>query len=140
VGSLDRIYSQHTNKTGFVMRKLHIIVLLLGIILSAMYFSKRMAVQTLVDEKESVVPVNPLPPPKVDPPRKKTYDEAIADISEGELQKHLEYLCSAELEGRMSGKKGNVVAADYLKKIYESFGLDTTYQKIQYQKNESWAK
>jgi len=127
---LDKIYSQHTNKSGFAMRKLPLVVLSLGIILFAVYVSKRAAIPPPVAQEEFVPPVKPLPPPDVDPPRKKTYEEAIADISEDELRKHLEYLCSAELEGRMSGKKGNVVAAEYLKKIYESFGLDTTYQKF----------
>lgn len=121
------------------MRKLPLVVLSLGIILLAVYISKR-DVPPPIAEKEFVPPVNPLPPPDVDPPRKKTYDEAIADISESELQKHLEYLCSAELEGRMSGKKGNVVAADYLKKIYESFGLDTAYQKFNIQRMNAGPK
>jgi len=122
------------------MRKLQLVVIALSIFLLAVYVGKRMVVVPPVVQKEFVPPKKPLLPPEVKPPPKKTYDEAIADISEEELQKHLEYLCSAELEGRMSGKKGNVIAAVYLKKIYESFGLDTNYQKFNIQRMNAGPK
>jgi Zn-dependent M28 family amino/carboxypeptidase len=39
-------------------------------------------------------------------------------------------LASDELEGRMSGKHGNVVSGEFVKKQYESFGLPTMYHKF----------
>jgi len=63
-------------------------------------------------------------------PKEYTYEEALAAINKKDLKANLEYLASDELEGRMSGKKGNVLAADFVKKKYESFGLDTMYQKF----------
>lgn len=117
------------------MRKLDLIVFSLGIVLLAAYVGKQQVIPLPIAEKEEFVPPEkPLPPQPEVVPQKKTYEEAITDISESEIQKHLEYLSSAELEGRMSGKKGNVIAAEYLKKMYESFGLDTTYQKFNIQR------
>jgi hypothetical protein len=60
-----------------------------------------------------------------------TFDEALASITSKELKEHLYYLASDELEGRMSGKKGNVTAATYIKKFHEDNDLDTEYQKFQ---------
>lgn len=114
------------------MRKLQLVVITLGVLMLAVYVGKMQPFkQQPPPQAEIKQPIEkPLPPPDVNPPPPKTLEQAVADISEAELQKHLEYLCSAELEGRMSGKKGNVVAAEYLKKIYESFGLKTAYQKF----------
>lgn len=59
-----------------------------------------------------------------------TYEEALDSINIDQLKKTLNYLASDELEGRMSGKKGNVVAAEFIKKEYESYGLPTEYDKF----------
>ena len=75
-----------------------------------------------------VAPVNgstPLPPAK-----EHTVAEAVTAIKRAELEKDLRYLASDELEGRMSGKKGNVTAAKYIKEKYESYGLKTMYHKF----------
>jgi hypothetical protein len=115
------------------MRRLPLIVITLGIILLAVYIGKKAGEQKPVAQnpppklEQKPDPVKPPSPPIVKP---KTYEEALASISEGEIRQHLEYLCSQELEGRMSGKKGNILAAEYIKKIYESYGLQTTYQKF----------
>ena len=113
------------------MRKLPLLVLSLGIILLVVWISKRPVEQKQVAkppfQNEQVKPVDPVKPPIVKP---KTYEEALASISESEIKQHLEYLCSQDLEGRMSGKKGNILAAEYIKKIYESYGLQTAYQKF----------
>jgi hypothetical protein len=79
-------------------------------------------------------------PPKVSPPidvgtpipepKEYTLEEAIQAIDRPELEKDLRYLASDELEGRMSGKKGNVLAAKYIKDKFESFGLKTMYHKF----------
>jgi hypothetical protein len=67
---------------------------------------------------------------KVDPPKEITLEDALKSISKEELQKDLIYLASEELEGRMSGKKGNVVAAEFIKHKFESFGLESVYHKF----------
>ncbi len=114
------------------MRKLHVIALLLGFALFVAYRVKtdRAANETPIAE----VPTRPIPTepvePEPEPPREYTLDEAIASINEEELKKDLYYLASQELEGRMSGKKGNIVAADFIKKKYESYGLPTMYDKF----------
>jgi hypothetical protein len=58
------------------------------------------------------------------------FEDAIKNISKLEIEKNLNYLASQELEGRMSGKKGNVAAAAFIKEKFESFGLETTYHKF----------
>lgn len=91
------------------------------------------ALLTFKDEKKvqqappHVIVHTPIAPPDV---KEATFDEALASIKEADLKKDLEYLASKELEGRMSGKKGNVVAADFIKKQFESFGLETMYHKF----------
>lgn len=66
----------------------------------------------------------------VDPPKEITVEDALTNITKEELEKYVTYLASDELEGRMSGKKGNIVAADFIKKKMESFGLETMYHKF----------
>ena len=75
-----------------------------------------------------VAPVDPTPPPSY------TFDDALASINEAEIKSNLYYLASDELEGRMSGKKGNVTAADFIKKQFEEFGLETEYQRFSIQR------
>ena len=69
--------------------------------------------------------ITPIPESK-----ESTFEEALASITSKELEEHLRYLASDELEGRMSGKKGNVVAATYIKDFHEENNLDTEYQKF----------
>ncbi len=45
------------------------------------------------------------------------------DVTVGELQRHIMYLASDELEGRRSGTKGNELAANYIAKEFKSYGL-----------------
>lgn len=49
-------------------------------------------------------------------------------FQESKFKDILTYLASDELEGRMSGKKGNVTAANYIKEKFKSFGLDVKTQ------------
>lgn len=58
------------------------------------------------------------------------FDKILNEIDQNNIEKNLRYLSSNELEGRMSGKKGNVLAFDFLKKEFEKFGLQTAYQKF----------
>lgn len=71
-------------------------------------------------------------PEQVVPPSIKevTFDDALDSITTEELKKDLYYLSSEELEGRMSGKRGNVVAAEFIKKKFEDFGLETFCHKF----------
>lgn len=62
--------------------------------------------------------------------KKYSFEEACNQINGQEIKKDLEYLASDELEGRMSGKKGNVVAAEFIKNRCESYGLKTMYDKF----------
>ncbi len=67
---------------------------------------------------------------EVPPIEKFTYDDAVNSITKDTLKTDLYHLASDRFEGRMSGKKGNVEAADFIKKKYETFGLETTYHKF----------
>lgn len=112
------------------MRKLQLIVLVLGVMLLVVYASKNPKLLPHFVQPPIVEP-QVIEPPK---PIEKTYEEALASISEIDLKKHLEYLASEELEGRMSGKKGNIAAAEFIKKLYEGFGLETMYHKFNIQR------
>ena len=46
-----------------------------------------------------------------------------ADERSDRLQQHVKYLASEELEGRAPGKKGNVLAAEYIKDQFKKIGL-----------------
>lgn len=71
------------------------------------------------------------PPIIVEPPKfEEQYQKALDSITKDELKVSLEYLASKELEGRMSGKKGNVLAAEFVEKAYSRYGLPTMYQKF----------
>lgn len=67
-------------------------------------------------------------PPK--PPQSFSFQDALNSIDEVEIKKDLYYLASQELEGRMTGKRGHIVAADYIKKRCEELGLPTMYHKF----------
>lgn len=54
----------------------------------------------------------------------------LDSITLKELKEDLYYLASDELEGRMSGKKGNITAADFIKKHFEKLGIQCEYQKF----------
>lgn len=60
-----------------------------------------------------------------------TFDSAVTSISQDTLKTDLYYLCSTDLEGRMSGKAGNKAAADYIKSRFERCGLQTMYHRFQ---------
>ena len=66
-----------------------------------------------------------------------TVDDAVKSITRDVLKKDLYHLASEELEGRMSGKKGNVVAAKYIKDKYESFGLEAMYDRFKIRRMNS---
>lgn len=113
--------------------------------IGAVLLALAMGVVFVLQERNNQQPMTQTPPwnqpwqpngpepwqePPVEPPKDFTLDEAVASIDEAELKKDLEYLASQELEGRMTGKRGNVIAADFIKKKFESYGLQTMYHKF----------
>lgn len=74
--------------------------------------------------------VIPQADPVPQPQKPATLEEAVDSIDEETLKKDLYYLASEELEGRMSGKQGNIVAAEFIKDKFEDFGLDTMYDEF----------
>ncbi|TAK60169.1 MAG: hypothetical protein EPO24_06950, partial [Bacteroidetes bacterium] len=49
--------------------------------------------------------------------------EKLPDITQPELQAHVKYLSSEELQGRKSGEPGNEQAAKYIEQEFKSYGL-----------------
>ena len=54
------------------------------------------------------------------------------DITVEEARKTLSYLASDEMEGRKPGNPGNFIAVSFIKKEFESYGLETHLQKFTY--------
>ena len=86
--------------------------------------------QQPVQEPVAPIPVEPVTPWQPPPAIPHTTEDAVASISSEELKKDLYYLASDELEGRMSGKRGNVTAAQFIKDKFESYGLPTMYDRF----------
>ena len=61
---------------------------------------------------------------------KATFEQALNSINLKDLKTDLEYLASQDLEGRMSGKKGNKIAAEFIKNKFDNLGLKTVFQKF----------
>lgn len=78
--------------------------------------------------------------PIIEPPKQSTPDESRELINEQDCLKNLVFLSSDELEGRMSGKKGNALAAEYIKKEFEKYGLKTTFHKFKINKTNPGPK
>src|SRR5690606_28304843 len=55
-------------------------------------------------------------------------------ITTTDLERHLNYLASDELEGRDTGAKGQKLAADYLAEFYKGLGLNGPVDGSYYQK------
>jgi hypothetical protein len=69
----------------------------------------------------------PQQPPAIKQP---TFEDALSSINEKDCFVDLSYFASDYLEGRMSGKKGNVAAAEYILRSLEECGLRTTTQQF----------
>lgn len=72
----------------------------------------------------------PLPQVETEPEINYNENEGLLSITEEDCKKHVYKLASDELEGRMSGKKGNILAAEYIKSEFEKYGLKTMYDKF----------
>ena len=55
------------------------------------------------------------------------------EITAKEIKDHITYLASDELEGRMTGTKQLYIAAEYLKKEFESYGLKPLFNGSYFQ-------
>lgn len=75
-------------------------------------------------------PIAPIPITPQQPQNKLTVEQAVATITEKECRDHVYKLADDAWEGRMSGKRGNVLAAAYVKEQFESYGLKTMYDKF----------
>lgn len=106
------------------MKKLEAVILALAILMIVLLLSKEEFGKP--KPEENVKPKVELPIK----PKLPTIDDALYKIDESELKRNLEYLASKDLEGRMSGKKGNKLAAEFVKNKFESFGLPTEYHKF----------
>lgn len=71
-------------------------------------------------------------PPINNPPVKEQI--GLESITEEDCKKHVYKLSSDEFEGRMSGKKGNVLAADYIQTEFEKYGLPTMFDRFNIRK------
>ena len=102
------------------MKKLQIMVIALGFMCLAVYISK-----TTTIERRKHEPSAEEKRPKYD-----TLEQALSKVSASSAQKTVEFLASDDLEGRMSGKKGNVLAAEHIKSRFSEMGYNTQYQKF----------
>jgi len=110
------------------MRHLQILALTLSVVFLAVLLSKPKKVDQIEEvQKPEAKQVEQPQETKPTPP---TADEVVQKIDRQALKSDLEYLASDELEGRMSGKKGNKLAATHIKKKFESYGLPTEYHKF----------
>lgn len=98
------------------MKKI-LILLTLAFVTLIIFFNKN-----IIDEKPLQIEIPPIKEPN--------FNESILEITEDSCEKKLKYLASDELEGRMSGKKGNILAANFIKNYLEDLSLKTKTQKF----------
>jgi len=68
--------------------------------------------------------------PKATPQEKATLSDALKLITKEELSDNVKYLASEELEGRMSGKRGNVLAAEFVVEKLKKYEIPHQLQKF----------
>lgn len=68
--------------------------------------------------------------PATPPPKRWGVADCQNLITEQDARSWLGYLASPALEGRMSGKRGNRAAAEFIKKKFEGYGYAVQYQKF----------
>lgn len=76
------------------------------------------------------VETQPIPIKPIIPDKEYSFEDALSSISKNTLKTNLYYLTDDKLEGRMTGKKGNVLAAEFINKKFEDAGLDVMYHKF----------
>jgi hypothetical protein len=109
------------------------IVLFLAITLGSIVVFSELNKTTVVGPTGPTPPPIVQPPPVEPPPKQWTKEEALNTFSSKTLRNLLDEpngLAALKYEGRMSGKKGNVEAAKFIKEFHEKNGLKTEYQKF----------
>lgn len=105
------------------------VVFLLGFFLVTSFYKK----YSIQEQDPTLVPISPpvdILPEAPPPPIKQTLDEALKTITKEELSNTVKYLASDELEGRMSGKAGNIKAFEWMKKELEKSVPNVKYQEF----------
>lgn len=102
------------------MNKLKYIIVLAILIVLASLYKRTLDVNSRLIDQEFSAPLTQDP----------TYNDVLGLISKESLKENLAYLASDQLEGRMSGKRGNVLAADFLKKEFKKFDLPVVTQRF----------
>ena len=74
------------------------------------------------------------------PKKEYTIQDALDSIKEDDCKRTMNYLASDDLEGRMSGKKGNILAAEYIKNELEKYGIKTVYKRFEIKSANSGPK
>ena len=106
-------------------------------------FGTTVLIGLAIKESQQPPPVakNPAPPitaqPPAGPPPQPpalSKDEALQLITAENLKTALHFLASQDLEGRMSGKRGNKRAFAYIEDMYKSFGLKTERDRFAIQR------
>lgn len=105
------------------------ILLVLGGLLAYSIYEKKKVVEAPPKIPQIQVPITPTFP---DEPEEKSFsfEEALNTVDENAIKDNLTYLASDELEGRMSGKSGNIKAFEWLKKQFEDLGYNVEMQKF----------
>lgn len=103
------------------MKKLQITILVLGFMLLIVYISKTTNIKEFQENNEKI---------DKEPQKFESLNEGLSKITSDSAKKTVEYLASQELEGRMSGKKGNILAAEFIKNKFESYGYKSKYQRF----------
>src|SRR5690606_21946653 len=70
-------------------------------------------------------PVTPEPDRIEVEPQEPEWELNIGEVKEENVKRHVYYLASQELEGRMSGKSGHKKALDYADTEFKKYGLET---------------
>lgn len=107
-----------------IMKKLQLVIVALWIMTIAVYISKTTRIPDPERNSEMERPGK----------RLDTLEEALGKITSDSSKSTVFYLSSQELEGRMSGKKGNEAAAEFIKGNLEKLGYQTRYQKFNIEK------
>lgn len=107
-----------------------ILVLVFTLLMIWRGYYKYFVVEEVTSSVQMSSPLPPLPKDEPKTEKKYTFEDAVGSISKEVLEKDLRYLASDQLEGRMTGKEGNILAAKHIKEKFEEFGLQTMYHKF----------
>jgi hypothetical protein len=112
------------------MKKLYVAAMIVGLAILFLVVNKEKTALLAPQEPENPFEEIIKQENKKEEKPKLTVAEAVSKIDRISLKENVEYLASNELEGRMSGKKGNKIAADFIKKRFEKYDLATEYDKF----------